>query len=107
MVGRDEGIRSDGPTDPFGGPRQVALLVGHDAQQVQGIGVVRSGGQEVTIRFGRLLQETALVLLDGQRQFVGHGKTPWERSRVRCRGGLPPTLESPLFAKRPGTTWSQ
>ena len=77
MVGSGGRIEGDGTPDPFGRPNRIALLIGDHAEQVQCVGVVWLSGQDATIRLGRLVQEAALVLLDGQCQLVRHGKTPW------------------------------
>ena len=66
VVGSGGGITGDRTTDPFGGSDGVALLVDDNSKQVQQVGVLWLGGQEVTIPLGCLIQEAALVLLDGQ-----------------------------------------
>jgi hypothetical protein len=41
----------------------VPLLVGDDAEQVQGVGVVGPGAQDVAVQPGGLVQAAAAVLL--------------------------------------------
>ena len=57
VVGRGRRIPRDRPTDPFGCPHGIALLVGNNSQQVHGLGVIRLRRKEMTIRLGRLVEQ--------------------------------------------------
>jgi hypothetical protein len=64
------GQEGDGPADQLDGPRQIAALKIHHAQQVQGIRVVRLGAEDLNIQLGRLIQLTALMKGQRLRQSV-------------------------------------
>ena len=46
MVVGPAGIQDDGPADQFHGPVVTALLVCHDAEQMNGLGVIGVAGQD-------------------------------------------------------------
>jgi hypothetical protein len=73
MVGRLVGVSRDGPGDQAGGPVVVIPLVGHDAEQVQGAGVVGVLFQDAAIDCLGLRQLSLLMELDGGGQSFGQG----------------------------------
>jgi hypothetical protein len=66
----------NGLADPLGRPDIIPLLVGDDAQEVQGIGVVRLSVQDLTIETGGLVKKTTSMLFECLRQDSRHEKLP-------------------------------
>ena len=73
VVGGLAGVAGDGPADQLGGAAVVALLQGDDAEQVQGVGVLGLGCQDVAVQPGRFLEAATLVFLQAEGKFVAHG----------------------------------
>jgi hypothetical protein len=63
-------INRDGPANQFDRTRLVSLLMGHHSEQMQGVGVVGVGGEDSLIKLRRLLQSTALMILEGRVQVI-------------------------------------
>ncbi len=74
VLGGIPGVHGDGPPDALGGLTVISLLVCDDAKQVQGVGVVGFGAEDVAVPPGRLGQEAALLLLQAEAEVVAHGK---------------------------------
>ena len=75
MVGGHLGPQGHGLADQLDGPGRVAALVVHDAEQVQGIGVVRLPGQQGMIAASGIGIAAGLVELpSGDKVCVCHGK---------------------------------
>jgi hypothetical protein len=66
------GAEGDGPADAVGGLAVVPLLVGDDAEQVQGVGVVGSGAEDVAVQPGGPVEAAAAVLLQANGKVVAH-----------------------------------
>ena len=56
MIGRLAIVQGDGLADQFRGGFGLALLQRNHAQQMQGVGAVRIGGQDFAVKRGSLLQ---------------------------------------------------
>ena len=63
----DVRLKDDGPADEFDGPVVVALLMVEDAEQVEGVGVIRLAGQHLPIQRGGRPQPSRLMQRDGGR----------------------------------------
>jgi hypothetical protein len=73
VIGSIRGVEGDGPADALGGLTVIALLMGDNAQQVQGVGVVGLGVEDIAVQPGCLGQAPALVLLQAEGKVVVHG----------------------------------
>jgi hypothetical protein len=73
VIGGTTGSQGNGPADALGGLAVIALLMQGDAQQVQGVGVVGLGAEDVAVSPGRLVQQSALVFLQAEGKLVVHG----------------------------------
>jgi hypothetical protein len=70
------GVEDDGPPDALGSLTRISLLMGDDAKQVQGVGVVGLGAQDVAVQPDCLAQAPALVFLQAEGKVVVHGDVP-------------------------------
>jgi hypothetical protein len=79
------GLQGDGSPDALSGLTVISLLMQGDAKQVQRVGVIGLGVQDVAVLPGRLGQEAALVLLQAEDKLVVHGDalSIWKGGRRR------------------------
>ena len=66
VVGGLAGVAGHRPADQLDGPPVVALLVGDDAEQVQGLAVSRLLAQDALVEPGRLRETALAMMLQGQ-----------------------------------------
>jgi hypothetical protein len=68
-VGR---IQRDCPSDVLDGNRMPAHLVGHESEQVPGVGMIRLGRENLPVNLLGSLQPAGLMVLDRNRQRFGN-----------------------------------
>ena len=65
-------FQSDRPLNVLDGSLVLADLVGNHAEKMDGVGVIRLGGENLPIDLLGSLQPAALMVLDGSRQSFGN-----------------------------------
>ena len=71
MVGNGSPIQANCPTNAFDGNRVFARLVGNHSEEMDGVGMVRLGGEDLPVDLLGRLQPASLVVLDRKGQGLG------------------------------------
>ena len=85
------GVERDGSLDVAHRRLGPARLLGDDSQQVQSLGLIGLGGQDLPVELLRGLQAAGLVVLDGDRECFGKACHGFARSKPDAQAR--PTLD--------------